>query len=158
MTDRWVIRIPAPIQIHSVNGESGRSVSRNRKTWRETAYGQIEQHRDPRHASSIPTGLDRIRIDVEIRFPVPARRDEANYHNIAKPIVDAIGPERRYVRQGVPVIGRGHGIVPDDSGRYMCCPDDPHITFGEPVGRNDPRWPYGLVMLTITDLSQEKTQ
>lgn len=151
MTGRlWVIRIPAPIQILSVNGESGPAVSRNRKTWRTTAYYWIEQHCGH---ESIPTDLDRAQFDIEIRFPTAGRRDESNYNNVAKPILDAAGPELRYMRQGKQVFGPGHGIVADDSGRYLHCSDCPHITFGEPVGRDDPRWPYGLVMLTITDLS-----
>lgn len=151
---RWEIRIPAPIRIVSVNGESGHAVSRNRKTWRETAFYWIGQHRDPNLVSSILTGLDRIRVDIEIRCPTSVRRDESNYNNVCKPILDAIGPELRYMRQGKQVFGPGHGIIADDSGRFLHCSDCPHITFGAPTGRYDPRWPYGLVTVTITDLSE----
>lgn len=148
MTGRvWSVRIPAPIRMRSINGESSsRARSRDRKTWRETAYGRMQP-------CQIPKGLERIRIDLVLRFPSHARRDEANYHpTIAKPIVDAIGPGRSYWRDRVKVTGRGLGIIADDSSGFLHCPDCPHIRFGDPVPA-DPRWPFGLVEVTITDLT-----
>lgn len=144
---RWEIRIPAPIRILSFNQDQGRGARAHRKVWRDEAHRLIGDAR-------VPVGLDRIRIDINIRFPAAGRRDISNYHpTIAKPIVDAIGPQRVYVREGVTTIARGHGIIRDDTPQFLCCTDCPHITFGEPVGRDDPRWPYGLVVLTITDMS-----
>lgn len=144
----WVVRIPAPIRIRSVNQRiQGRGDSAYRRLWRETAYAELVD-------AHVPQGLDRVRIDIQIRFRKPARRDTSNYHSIAKPIVDACGPERRtrLPRGGGVAVARGHGVIADDTPRFLCCTDDPHITFGDPVG-DDPRWPFGLVMLTITDLS-----
>lgn len=146
---RWHIRIPASAKICSVNQEEGPVARRNRKSWRRDAYDKIRD-------ASIPTGLTRIRVDVEIRFPAAVRRDNSNYHNIAKPIVDALGPERRTIRGQDVIVSKGHGIIADDSAKFLHCADCPHITFGDPVGA-DPRWPYGLVTLTVTDLSGEVT-
>jgi len=147
---RWQIRIPAPHRIVSYNHDQGRGANAHRKAWRDTAFARIGD-------GHVPTGLTRVRIDIEIRFPTAARRDEANYHpTVAKPIVDAIGPERRRrLSDGRTVLMRGRGIIADDSNKFVHCTDCPHITFGEPIGRADPRWPFGYVILTITDLSQE---
>lgn len=152
MTGRWEIRIPAPFKILSYNQDQKGGSSARRKKWRDEAYRRIEDER-------VPTGLTRIRLDIQIRFPAAADRDETNYHpTVGKPLTDACGPERRTkLGDGRVIVAKGHGIVRDDNSRYLHCSDDPHITFGIPVGRDDPRWPHGLVILTITDLSQETT-
>lgn len=142
---QWMIRIPAPVRIRSIN-QSGdrRAAARDRKAWRETAYGRVM-------AAHIPTGLIRPRIQLEIRFTGRARRDNANYQStIAKPIVDALGPERRSLVDGRMRISRGAGVIVDDSAGYLHCTDCPHIVIGDPV-RADPRWPLGLVVLTIQE-------
>lgn len=148
----WYVRIPAPIRILSFNQDTGKGARHNRRKWREAAYEAIRD-------AHVPVGLDRIRVDIEIRFPAAGHRDIPNYHpTVAKPIVDALGPERRTRTPAGPVVvAKGHGVIPDDTSAYLCCTDDPHIRFGLPVGRADPRWPFGLVMLTITDLSAVTT-
>lgn len=145
----WQLRIPAPHKILSYNQDQGKGARAHRKAWRDTAYGRIRD-------AHVPTGLTRVRIDIEIRFPTAARRDESNYGpTVGKPCVDAVGPERRTkLADGSVRVARGMGVIPDDTSRYLCCTDDPHITFGDPIGRADPRWPFGYVILTITDMSE----
>lgn len=146
----WQVRIPAPHKILSYNQDQGKAKSAHKRAWREGAYGRIQD-------AHLPKGLTRVRIDIEIRFPSVANRDEPNYHpTVAKPIVDALGPERRTrLGDGSIRLDRGYGVIANDNGQFMHCTDCPHITFGDPIGRADPRWPHGYVVLTITDLSQE---
>lgn len=145
----YTVRIPAPVKMISINEERNthpRSAATMRKKWRQTAYGKLV-------AANFPRGLDRIRIDLELRFTSHGHRDIVNYHpTVGKPIVDAVGPERRFTRAGKPVVGLGRGVIIDDDPAHLGCGDDPHLRFGELV-RADPRWPLGLVVLTITDLS-----
>ena len=155
-TTTWTIMIPAPVRLVSANAESDWQRGPNHRAIRDTAYGRIA-------TSGITTGLALVRVDLEIRFPRnAARRNETNYHpTVGKPCVDALGPERRYViskgkRKGTTVLERGFGVVADDTSPPLHCPDCPHIRFGEPTGR-DPRHPFGLLVLTVTDLSEETT-
>lgn len=151
----WVIPIPAPVEIMSYNKDKADSwgSSRRRADWRRTGFAKVT-------AARLPKLLERIRVDVEIRFPRnAARRNEVNYHpTVGKPLVDALTPERSYThskgpKKGMRVVEMGYGLIADDTWPPLHCADCPHITFGEPVGAKNPRYPFGLVVLTITDLS-----
>lgn len=151
-TRTWTITIPAPVRIVSANAEGDWRRGPNHRAIRDTAYARIA-------TSGIARGLTLVRVDLEIRFPRnAARRNETNYHpTVGKPVVDALGPERRYViskgaRKGQTVLERGYGVITDDTSPPLHCPDCPHIRFGAPTGR-DPRRPFGELVLVVTDLS-----
>lgn len=142
----WTVAIPAPIPMKSANvRDHWRVVARERRKWREAAFGRIALARPPQ-------GLARIRVEVVFHFNTNRRRDAPNYmESVIKPCVDAIGPEKR-VRQddGSFRVDRGWGVVPDDTAEFV---DLRPPTLGEPVPKG--LHPHGLVVLTITDLSQE---
>lgn len=145
----WTLRFPAPAPMLSVNGNPHwRKTSPIRKTWREAMFVHAK-------AAKLPTGLPRVRFEVELRFPTASRHDASNYHaNVVKPLVDAIGPEIDTVRGGKPVKAVGYGLIPDDTAQYL---DGPYPHEGPKVG--DPkRCPFGEVTVTITDLSGEVTR
>jgi hypothetical protein len=142
----WVLTFPAPAPITSVNRRDHHWAvgAEQRRLWREAVYTYVRQAR-------LPTGLTKVRIDIQLCFPTGARRDEANYHpTVAKPIVDALGPGRAYrsraARTGT-VSEVGYGLIPDDTPAHL---DGPYITFGPPIGRNKG---YGRVTITITELT-----
>lgn len=140
----WVVIIPAPEPMKSANKrENVHATARSRKAWRETAYGRIAQ-------AKLPRGLARVRVDVELRFPTGRRRDASNFSAaVIKPCVDALTPEQRKRNDdGSLRVERGWGVVADDSAGY--------VDLREPVigpQSTDPRCPYGLVVLRVTDLT-----
>ncbi len=151
----WTLVIPAPQLIASVNtGKHWRVTSRIKSGWRDAMVTYLRQAR-------IPTGLTRIRVDIELRFPTAGRnRDASNYHPlVGKPLVDAMAAPRRYQigkgkRAGQWVVEPGYGLIPDDQPkRHLHCEDCPHLRVSEVKG---PR-PYGQVVITITDLSEEES-
>jgi hypothetical protein len=153
MPDIWTLAFPAPAPMLSVNGgKSHWATSKAKSLLRERMFVAAQQ-------AHLPKGLSRVRIDVELRFPTNVKRDEPNYHNfVGKPLVDAIASPRRYqvtkgARRGQWVVEPGYEMIPDDTSRYRHCPDCPHITFGQPVGRVL-RLPYGEIAVTITDMSE----
>jgi hypothetical protein len=147
MATTWTLAFPAPDRMLSVNSGKHWSVtSAARRTWREVTF----QHAK---AAKLPKGLGRVRIDIEMRFPTAARRDESNYSAlVAKPIVDALSGERMYRKpSGVWVREVGYGLIPDDNPkRHLHCRSCPHLLVSDQRG---PR-PYGEVVITITDLSE----
>lgn len=142
----WTLAFPAPAELISVNGNPPwRRTYAARKALREAMAVYARQAR-------LPVGLSRIRFDVELRFPTASRRDGPNYHgHVAKPLVDAVGPAINTMRGGKPVQALGHGLIPDDTARYL---DGPHIVIG-PTCADRLRTPYGEITVTITDLSGE---
>ena len=147
----WTISFPAPARMLSTNTvKHWRTTGPVKKAWREAMFVHAK------HAK-LPQGLRRVRIDIEMRFPVAARRDAPNYHQyLAKPLVDALGPGRAYTIRtgklaGTRVTEVGYGLIPDDTAQHL---DGPHLTIGAPVGR---KAGYGAVVVTITDLSGKDT-
>jgi hypothetical protein len=139
----WTLTFPAPAAMMSVNGNPHwRKTSPARKAFREAMFVHAK-------AAKVPVGLSRIRVDISLRFPAGGRRDAGNYHgNVAKPLVDAIGPAINTVRAGKPIVAPGLGVIADDTAEYL---DGPFLTLGPKV--DDPkRCPYGQVVVTITDL------
>lgn len=145
----WTLTFPAPAKMLSANHRIHRmAASKNRKQWREAVVTYAR-------AAKLPRDLTRVRIGIELRFPTKLDRDPPNYHgNVAKPCVDALGPGRRYRSKGAVVVEPGHGVIPDDNPRYLHCQECPHLRIGPATGRN-PAAPYGQVVITITDLTQE---
>jgi hypothetical protein len=146
----WRLTFPAPAPMLSSNSRHHwRKTSPIRKTWREAMYLYA------RHAK-LPTGLDRIRVDVLLRMPTARKADAPNFHQyVCKPLVDAIGPARDQIirrgsRAGTVVHEPGYGVIPDDTERYI---DGPHPSIGQPA--RDRAMPFGQVVVTITDLSAE---
>ncbi len=140
----WTLTFPAPAAMISVNGNPHwRKTSPARKAFREAMFVHAK-------AAKVPVGLARVRVDIVLRFPTNGRRDEGNYHNnVAKPLVDAIGPAINAVRGGKPVVAPGLGVIPDDTAEFL---DGPFLHPGPKV--DDPkRCPFGQVEVTITDLS-----
>lgn len=147
---RWVITLRAPQPMTSANTRNThwRTLSAAKRDLRELMYRQLQ-------AIHAPKGLDRVRIDIELRFPRNARRDPPNYHPyVAKPLVDALSPTREYTRKRngalVPVTELGWGMIPDDNPRHLHCQECPHLTLG-PSGKI-PGYPYGQITVTITDV------
>lgn len=100
--------------------------------------------------------LGRARLDVEFRFQRRAtggtRRDvKTNWAPTWKCVVDTLTADGRRVPK-IPSLG----IIPDDSPRYLCCDECPHVRVGEPIERG-PMQPLGLVIVTITDWSGQVT-
>lgn len=148
MTDTrtWTVAIPAPHPMKTANRtEHWSAGSRRRRDWRENAYAQYA-------LADLPRGLARIRVYVELRFTTNRRRDAPNYYtDVIKPCVDALSPERRVKRQrgGGFRLERGWGVVPDDTAEFV---DLQVPTIGPVVAKTS--HPFGLVVLTITDLSE----
>jgi hypothetical protein len=140
---RWTLTFPAPAEMLSVNGNPNwRRTSPVRKVWREAVYIHAR-------AAKLPTGLARVRIELDLRFPRGGRRDPGNYHaNVAKPCVDALGPAIDTVRGGKPVHGDGYGLIADDTPQYL---DGPFIRLG-PSGRRAGA-PFGEVEIVITEIT-----
>ena len=145
----YVLHIPAPTVPLSKNSSPSRfRRAQIVKAWRATAF-QCAQ------VARLPKGLARVRIDVALRFATSRHRDEANYHDTAKPIVDALGPEIKYWRnsrgQRTLIYAPGYGLIANDTPQYL---DGPHVTIGEVLPKNV-YGPECVVTVTITDLSGE---
>lgn len=144
-TRTWTVAIPAPAPMKTANrNEHWSAGSRRRRAWRETAYARIA-------LANLPRGLSRIRVEVELRFTVSRRRDAPNYYtDVIKPCIDALSPERKVKKQNGAGyrLERGWGVIPDDTAEFL---DLTAPTIGPVVSKG--LHPYGLVVLTITDLS-----
>lgn len=110
-----------------------------RKIWRETMFTYAQ-------FAKLPRGLDRVRIDLVLRFPRSGRQDVGNYYtHVVKPIVDGLGPPIHTLRAGKMVNVVGYGLIADDTVQYL---DGPYPLLGEPI--RDKAAPYGQVTVTIT--------
>ncbi|MFB6392586.1 hypothetical protein [Polymorphospora lycopeni] len=143
-TRTWTIAIPAPIRMKSANErEHHMVVAKDRRAWRETAYGWTA-------LAKLPRGLRRIHVDVELRFTSAGRRDAHNYYSaVVKPCIDALTPEKRVKTKTGYRVERGWGVIPDDTAEYLDL-SAPRIGPVVPKGAH----PYGLVVLTVTDLTE----
>jgi hypothetical protein len=148
---RWILTFPAPAKMLSANSRPyWRTARANAKEWREAVYLHAK-------AAKLPTGLRKVRIDFVLRFPTAAKHDAGNYYTtVVKPAVDAVGPQRiqqvkKGARAGQTVVEVGHGLIRDDTPEFL---EGPFATVGPKV---DDRkvFPFGQVVVTITDLSGE---
>lgn len=147
-TRTWTLSIPAPTKMLSANNRPHHlSASRARKAWREAAFLFAKQ-------AQLPTGLDRVRIDVMLHHTVTRDRDDANWHPyVLKPIVDGLGPQKTVpVKGGGVRVDVGYGLIADDTPRFL---DGPFPSLGDKVSRKE--FPLGLAVVTVTDLSGEPT-
>jgi hypothetical protein len=142
----WIMRFPAPAPMISTNtNRSWRATSPVKKQWRDATFRYAQLWK-------LPTGLQKVHIRVELRFPVGGRRDPPNYYGlVAKPIVDGLASGRRYTitkgsNAGTRVIENGYGLIPDDSPTYLEDLKIVVIPGGGSIG-------YGEVGVIITDLS-----
>lgn len=148
MTDTrtWRITLPAPARMFSVNTtEHWRRTAEAKKLWREASFVLAQQ-------AKLPKLLARVRIDVRLHFVDCAQRDTANFHPyVGKPIVDGLGASRTVTTKKGTRVEPGYQLIADDTPAHL---DGPHLEIGEPVSRRD--YPFGLVVVTITDLSGEQ--
>lgn len=151
--DVITIRFAAPAKIMSTNTRSGwRAEGNHRGMYRDLMFDIAGDH-------DLPTGWSKARIDVLLQFPRGGKRDNANFHAlVAKPLVDALGPDRVYTihqgkRKGEVVTDRGHGLLLGDDTDRLCCGDCPHIRFGDPTGVKNAALPFGQITVTVTNLS-----
>ena len=139
----WEIRIPSPGYWLTSNNQLRDKIAQGRriKPWRNAAYLATRAVR-PR----IPTGLDRVRVDVDYRWigrkPV---RELRNLEPTLKACVDgAIGCARGGAL--------GYGIVADDNDQRLVygpltgCP----LLVPTALARLNPRG--GEVVLTVTEV------
>lgn len=144
-TRTWTLLIPAPTTMQTSNRrERWHSIAPRRRAWREAAYWQAA-------AAKLPRGLTKVRIDVVLRFTTNRRRDAPNYHpEVIKPCVDALAPPKTAKTGKGERVDPGWGLIPDDTEEFVFL-TEPEI--GPTVPKAE--YPYGLVELTITDISGE---
>lgn len=112
------------------------------KLWRQAAYNAYLKHR-------VPTGLDRIYVQIEYRFAENHGQEPSNFERTVKPIIDALQPMRRYhrkTRKGLRlVIELGAGVIPTDAQRHLVRGHE--LLVGEPLGKTNRV--QGMVILYI---------
>lgn len=138
MSRTWTLTVVAPCEWLTANmilGELDKYArARIVKAWRQATYVAAFDAR-------LPTGLDRVRIEVEARFRGrPPVRDRSNLDPTIKACVDGLGPAR----------GRsaGWGLIPDDDDKHL---DGPHLTIGPPLPLDGHR-SKGLLNITIKEI------
>lgn len=143
----WTLTIPAPAKMLSANAKlHHQTAGRIRKAWRAAAFTYAQQ-------AKLPTGLDRVRIDIVLHHIVNRSRDDANWHpHVGKPIVDAFGAQRVVNGKSGLRVEPGYGLIPDDTPAHL---DGPFISLGEKVSHKD--YPLGLAVVTIIDLAGQPT-
>ncbi|WP_431881778.1 hypothetical protein [Micromonospora chalcea] len=104
-------------------------------------------------AVRLPVGqVTRVRIDVVLHFPGrrSVKRDTENWRETTKVVVDAL-------KNGTPK-RPGWGFIPDDEpGKHLHCEDCPHLHIHpDPLDTKPPYGPVGLVVATLTDLSETR--
>lgn len=145
----WQIKIPAaPCGWLNANKRRDRRVeARLRSEWRGHVYrcGWNERQR-------LPQGLDYVKVDLQFQVDSYRLRDNANLAPTAKPIVDAFGPERKYLREGKPVHEQGLGVYVGDDPTHMAAGGAFLDWFDEAhTGPGD-----GVVWMRIIDLSPRR--
>ncbi len=146
---QWTITVTTPCDWLTANDRRNRMVQANLvKMWREAAYWAARK-------AKLPTGLQRVRLDVEAVFfgraPV---RDRDNLRPTVKAAIDgAIGPAREWTRNGKRHRSVGYGVVPDDSDKHV---DGPYLTIG-PGKPARLYGPGGELTITITEVSGEQS-
>lgn len=146
----WAFTFPAPAKMQTTNtAKHWGAASSARSTFRSVTYLHAIR-------AKLPRGLDRVRVDIELRFPRAAVRDATNYHPlVAKPCLDSLSRARRYQitrgsRAGTWVVEPGYGLIPDDNPKaHLHCEDCPHLRISAALGPK----PFGEIAITITDLS-----
>jgi hypothetical protein len=148
----YVLRFPAPDKMLSGNGNVYWRTRHSLTTsWREATFTHAR-------AAKLPTGLAKVKLEFELRFTsARSDRDEANYHQLCvKPATDGLGaPFRQEIKRGKRAgqvsTAPGYGLIERDTPEFL---EGPYIRFGPKV-ENPKVCPFGEVVVTITDLSQD---
>jgi hypothetical protein len=146
---QWTLTILAPcpwLTANQLNNRHNRySRSTLTKEWRTIAATLAG-------VGGLPTGLDYIAVDGLARFRGrPPVRDRDNLRPTLKAVIDGLGPARVWTRKGTTYRSPGHGLIPDDSDKYLARSD---IHIGDPLPTvTRPDHP-GLLILTITELTR----
>lgn len=141
----WKVEIPAaPCGWLSANKrpDNRHVAAKHRAEWRGHAYQFALKER-----RLLPRGLTYVKAEIQFQVKTYGLRDNANLYDTAKPIVDAFGPERNYMRKGKPVHEPGLGVYVDDNPSHLA---GPFIDFADEAytGPVD-----GIALLRIIDLS-----
>lgn len=136
----WTVNIQPPCEFISANHRRNRHANAVKvAAWRTAAWAAAKQ-------AKLPTGLQRVRIDIAIQPPNRNLRDPDNLRPTCKAIVDGLGPP--FVRmpsgRSKGAAAPGYGLMPDDNPKYV---DGP---YPEVI---DPAPPRGAVAVTIVDLA-----
>lgn len=147
----WPLK-PAPLWLTLNKRLHWRAKDRIKKQWRrntEQAAQAVRTH-DGRTVR-LPSGLvTRARIDAMLHFARAAScRDSINWHDTTKVVIDTLTAGTR--------THPGWGFLPDDEPtRYLHCEDCPHLRIcPQRLETKPPYGPVGLLVVTLTDLSQE---
>jgi hypothetical protein len=166
LAEGWTVEIPMPVDRKghpvgwvSLNGrEHWREKHRRTQAWRIAARDAYAAHR-------LRRGLDHVYIEIVFRFPDRRHRDPSNFEATAKPIIDALQPQKTSIirdkETGKPKLKKGGrfetredigwGVVPGDDPRYIT--RGPEMPVGEPLGRDHPV--KGMVIITIKPFPRE---
>lgn len=170
IAEGWRVEIPMPLffdgrdrgkpvgwlNLNSTGGGVRADIRANKvkKTWRLAARDAYRQHR-------VPQGLDRIYVQIELRFPTRNKnRNISNYEWTFKPIIDALQVERTKMgwnpvkKRKEPMVDYGHGVILDDSEQYLV--RGPYLPEGEPLGTKSPI--KGMAVVYITPMPPLETQ
>lgn len=143
----WRVELRAPEPMRSTNAA-------RRLHWSATSASRAALRGmtvNAAAARALPRGLRRVRVVVTLHFPTAQRRDAGNYHDqVVKPVVDGLCPQRLVRGRGGGVrVEPGYGLIVDDDPAHL---DGPYVRIGEPE-RDRARWPFGRIVVTITDLT-----
>jgi hypothetical protein len=147
VTRAWTLTINAPAPMYTENTrEHWRKTAAAVKEWRAASFTYA-------HKAKLPTGLNRVRIDVVLHFTDTRDRDTLNLHKyVVKPLVDGLSKSRTVKTKTGVRVEPGYQLIPDDNPRHL---DGPYPLIGAPVSKKD--HPYGLAVITITDISEESS-
>ncbi len=136
----WTLTVEACVPWLTSNKRGRYAIAQLVRVWRRAAY-------EAARVAKLPTGLDRVRIDLEARFRGPAPvRDRMNLYPTVKAVIDGLGPSRVSAHTPHAV---GWGLIPDDDDTHL---DGPHLSIG-PRLPDAPYATHGHLLVTITDLS-----
>jgi hypothetical protein len=156
------LRIPAPVNLVKRKDPKTKRVKyapaaawltmNDRLYWRVRAQ-LVKDWRTFTTNAALAAGLragqfERARIDALLQFNSTVRRDPPNWHPTVKAAVDALTKGSR--------THPGLGLIPDDNPKYLHCHECPHLRISDERLPKSPYGPYGLLWLTITDLSAEE--
>lgn len=157
----WTLTIPAPtLTTTQKDRKSGLPKYRTSAGWltlndrmHHMARAQlVRQWRTTTAQAALAAGLRagmlrRARFDGLLQFTGATRRDTSNWQMTAKACLDAL--TRGTAKHP------GIAVLPDDSPEYLHCEDCPHLTKDPVLLPKAPYRPLGVLVLTITDLSEE---
>lgn len=146
----WTVEIPAlsPLGWLSANKRPAhhKVAAAQRAQWRVHAFAHAQ-----RHKRLLPRGMAYAKVELHFQVKTYARRDTVNLNDTAKPIIDAFGPPRTYVRKTGAVHEPGLGVFAGDDPAHMAGPFL-YLADEEYTGLLD-----GIVWMRIIDLSPRRS-